>query len=439
MRAQRWSDQEIEKALSLYESGFPCSEIAGVLARTESAVRLKLLSLGFSSRRVVTDPVEPMLPDIEPCVGDVQPEDDDHYKLRAERELDLGDRRRAERDKVEDAKRVILEDRIVEEFRRCLCDLPLRIEVPPRSVMPATTGEPLTAVLVVSDLHVGQVVDPREVDHQGKYDPVVLISRLHHLELESKRILASHPVDKLLLLLAGDMLHGRLGHSLEDDLTLPIALQADLALHTLFPFIMALAGTVPAMEIYGVAGNHGRWPGTRKMPTDRRWSNLDTILYGSLAALIAHSDAKHVSFDDRISSRRTIDVGTRRIQLMHGDEIRGGTFCVAGMSREVSNSTLRHVQRGASPIDYYVIGDKHFTASIPFGNGAFVVNGSFVGLDGFGMNFLPAPPSQTLFFLHPELGKIETHEIRLDHAKIVGDLPYQLKPTLVDLINQYRK
>lgn len=148
------------------------------------------------------------------------------YRLRAEKELELGKTRREEREKVEEAKRAILEDRIVEEFRRHLCNLPLRIEITPPPPIPSTSpasAAPLTGILVLSDMHAGQVVDPRETEGLGVYNPAIMLARLHHLELEARRILASHRVEKLLVLFGGDILHGHLGHTLEDDLTIPIS------------------------------------------------------------------------------------------------------------------------------------------------------------------------------------------------------------------------
>ena len=84
-----------------------------------------------------------------------------------------------------------------------------------------------------------------------------------------------------------------------------------------------------------------------------------------------------------------------------------------------------------------MIGDKHFSASLPFGTGAFIVNGSWVGTDNFGLNFLPAPPSQTLFSCTRSSGKVETHEIRLDHAKLEKPFPYKLKPNLEETVCRY--
>jgi hypothetical protein len=175
----------------------------------------------------------------------------------------------------------------------------------------------------------------------------------------------------------------------------------------------------------------------RKMSTDRRWSNLDSIFYSALGALCEHAGLQNVSYEHRISSRRTIDVLNFRIELLHGDEIRGGSFCVSGMSREVTNATLRNVQVGRRAPDLYICGDKHFSASLPFGTGAFMVNGSFVGTDNFGLNFIPSPPSQTLFFLDPKLGRTVTHEIRLAQAVMPSPLPYDLKPHLQQIVMRH--
>jgi hypothetical protein len=439
LKSRRWTEEEVGRFLSLYEAGYPSREIAVMLSRTESSVRFKVLSLGYSSRRRdpeeagapkrPTPPPQPLRPTETPC-------DKTPFEIRAEREIELGEQRKEDREKVDEAKRAILEERILDEFRRSLCDMPKAFSFSPPPPLPADR-QARVAVLVVSDSHVGQVVDPREIEGIGRYNPAVTLARVHHLEQEAARILRDRPVSKLLLLFGGDILHGHLGHSLEDDLTVPIAHQCDFAINIFFPFVCGLSRVVPEIEIHGVAGNHGRWPGMRKMPSDRRWSNLDTIFYGALAALCHHAGLANVRCDERISSRRTIDVGAFRLQLMHGDEVRGGNFCVGGMNREVTNSTIRHVQAGRQAPNYFIIGDKHFSASVPYGTGAFIVNGSFVGPDSFGLNFLPAPPAQTLFFLHPENGKTETHEIRLGGARLPSPLPYNLKPTLEALVRKY--
>lgn len=434
MNSKRWTPSEIEKLLSLHEQGYSCRDVADMLSRGENSVRIKLLALGYSSSQATPTESRKIVGATEP------PAEEDviqsAYELRARRELEAAERRMEERDLLNEAKRDLLEQKIVEEFRKALCDLPQPIVVGEPPTLPRGT-DALTAVLIVSDVHAGKVVDPEETEGFGNYNPAVTVARVRHLELEALRILGDRPVKKLLVLFGGDIVEGQLGHAIEDDLTVPVALQVDFSLNLFFLFLCGLSRAVPEMEIYGVPGNHGRWPTTRKMPSLRRWSNLDTVLYGALAALCSHAGLGNVTWDERISTRRTIDAGGVRLQLLHGDEVRGGLCAVNGMAREVGQSTMRHLQAGRLVPTYFIMGDKHTPASIPFGSGAFVINGNFVGTDSFGMGFAPAPPSQTLFFLKDGVGRTETHEIHLGHAQLPTPLPYALKPAHQRLIQRY--
>lgn len=438
MKSRLWSQDEVDRLVSLYVNGYAAGEIAKMVARTEQSVRLKLLGLGYSSRRqVVGDPpLEKEETFSEACeqFADQSTYDEEAVE-KARRELACAERRRQERAKVEEAKRMLLEDRILLEFRKHLCDLPRSLPLSPPPLAPEDKAA-LTGILIVSDVHLGQVVESAETDGFGRYDPAVSVARVRRLETEAARILRQRPVEKLLVLFGGDLVHGHLGHSLEDA-TLPIAQQVDLAVNLFFAFLCGLATCVPAVEVYGVPGNHGRWPGQRKMPTDARFSNLDTVVFNALAALCTHVEMSNVAFGDSLAARQVIDVGNFRLQLQHGDQIRGGAFATGGMSREVTNSTLRHVQAGRRHVDYYIMGDKHVSSTMSFGNFAFIVNGSFVGTDNFALNFVPAPPTQTLFFLHPQVGKCETCEIRLDLAELQVPLPYKLKPSLEELVLSY--
>jgi len=439
----RWSEQEKDLALRLLGQGFPAREISRMTGRTETAVRLKLLALGYSSSR--RDPggerdveSDSELRDIPLEEFSAEPEGcEDELQLLAARKLEVEELRRSERLRLNGAKEQILEQRIIEAFQEQLRDFPPSLSILPPPPPPADPGTALTAVLVVSDAHIGQVVDPDEVEGLGNYNPAVAVARIRLLEEKASAILRAKPsLNRLLVLFGGDLVHGNLGHSLEEEVS-PIAAQVDLALNVFFQFLTGLSQVVPQIEIHGVVGNHGRWPGSRKMPSSARYSNLDGIFYGALASALRFSKIPNITFEERLSSRRLIDVGSTTIQLQHGDEVRGGGFCTGGMNREVTNSSLRNLQAGRRAPTYFVMGDKHSSASLPYGRGAFVVNGSFVGADPFGLNFVPSPPSQTLFFLHPEDGKTETHEIRLDAARAGNPLPYELKPSLQKLVQKY--
>jgi hypothetical protein len=232
----RWSEQEKDLALRLLAQGFPAREISRMTGRTETAVRLKLLALGYSSSR--RDPgadadleIDSELRDI-PLEGfSAEPEGcEDDVQLLAARKLEVDELRRSERMRVNDAKDQILEQRIVEAFTEQLRNFQPAISILPPPPTAASSGTALTGVLVVSDAHIGQVVDPDEIEGLGSYNPAVAMARIRLLEEKATAILRGKPsLERLLVLFGGDIVHGNLGHSLEEEVS-PIAAQVDLAL-----------------------------------------------------------------------------------------------------------------------------------------------------------------------------------------------------------------
>lgn len=431
----------MKKLLLLYSSGHPCGVIALKLGRSEQAVRHKLRKLGYSSARILeADEVLVSLQNDDDALRDEwTTAEESMVKSLVQEQLEKREESAARRELVAETQEDILANRFLEEFRRTVLAMPPVINIAP--TQPAAQGQDVCVVLF-GDLHCGQVVDPREIEGYptkwGAYNPAVMVARIHEYEIQIARILQMHPAKKLVLVFLGDMVHGRLGHSLEDDLTLPIALQTELALHCLHQFIVRIASRVTTIEMLGVAGNHGRWPGQRKMPSDRRWSQLDTMLYDSLGLLCQHT-ISNFAYDSRLSARRVLDIGRFRIQVTHGDQIRGGNLASSGMNKEVQHTLLRSIQTGHRPPDLYVMGDKHISSSLPMGHASFVVNGSFVGTDTFSLNFPPSPPSQTLLFISETLGRSETHVIPLQQAHLGEALPYDLKPSLAGLLESFRR
>jgi hypothetical protein len=430
MKTQTWSKEEIGRMFRLLNAGYPAAAIASVLGRSEGSVRYKIYNLGYSSRQIFEP--EYIGPSVDQAAPDEVPIEESKLRSKAEDDLKALEIRREVRKLTNEYKEDALEERIIQEFRDRLINFPTRIEIPPMVGRKTPPGDD-SLVIILSDSHVGQVVDPSETGQSSGYNPYHFLARLHHLETEIARIAEGHPAKRVVVLFCGDMVHGQLGHSIEDDLTLPIATQVDLAMHAFFHFLGRISALSPVVEVHGVGGNHGRWPGTRKMPTDRRWSQLDTLLYRSLQAL-CEVTMPNVSFDDRVSARRLIDVEDFRILLLHGDQLRGGANAANGITKEMHHWLMRCAQTGSRPPDLLVCGDKHISATLPVGLGRALINGSFVGEDVFAQNFPPSPPSQTVFYVRPKVGLTETHVIRLDQAERTEELPYKLKPELQQLV-----
>ncbi|PTX96130.1 hypothetical protein DB345_10045 [Spartobacteria bacterium LR76] len=443
MTCQKWTSEQVEKLLHFHQQGHEIRDIARLVARTEMACRLKLHALGRSSQRQLpSDDSALDLRENQPAPdSEAEPMPRDSFlQAQAARELARTQERREFRIRVDEAKIELLEDRILAVFREHLVHYPRHITIP----VSATRSEPqpdpasATAVLVASDWHIGKAVDPRELDLSTAFNPVIAISRVAELQRRTTAILQAKGTRKLIILAAGDLVEGHLGHALEDNLTMPLADQVLLATSLLFQLVVALSHEVESVEVYGVAGNHGRWPGLKRTPADRRYSNLDTIVIRQVGELVRACDlSQKIVIDDRIAGRRLIEVGNHLVQLQHGDEIRGGSYCVTGFQREVTNTMFRQAARGGRAPDYYVIGDKHITASFPVGHGAVIMSGSLVGEDCFNQAFAPSPPSQTLFFVDPVEGKTETHELRLARAPASWPSIYDLPPSLASTLHPF--
>ena len=111
---------------------------------------------------------------------------------------------------------LVLVDRLVE----------MAGKVAPRSYDPAPNlvpvsrgdGSAQSAVLLLSDTHIGKIVDPGQTLYFGNYNFQVFLERLKHLETRIVSILQEHTntkVNKLVVAMLGDMVDGALAHSAE--------------------------------------------------------------------------------------------------------------------------------------------------------------------------------------------------------------------------------
>ncbi len=211
--------------------------------------------------------------------------------------------------------------------------------------------------------------------------------------------------------------------------------QFSVASFTLFEALARLSAAVPHVHVYGVCGNHGRWPHQRRMPTENRYSNFDSLVYSALQAMASAAKIPNLHFHLRTESRQIIEVGRFRIHAQHGDEIRGGDLPLRGIQSEVYNSTLRRTMNGRARIDYWVLGHLHRSATLPLADGNVIVNGSFVGLDSYAMRFAPTSASQTLFWLANQ-GKTLQRDIRLQAAPVPAELPFSIPAHLQPLFDR---
>ena len=263
------------------------TQIAALLNRTDQSVRLKLRALGRNSANSARRPYAPEPKNNPPAEFPSPPENAVATEPASdESEVTAFERQISNRWEAQSQKQRNLEDRIIaiikERFEAFLPSTQAITAPPP----PRTTDkELLTAVLLMGDCHIGQIVSPEQTHGFGNYNLLEYCRRLYYLENTVIRVLKDKlvgEIDELHVILLGDMLHGQLQHDAEREPTHLMIDQFEFGLYTLHQALCRIAAVAGFVRINTVVGNHGRWLGQKRMPSVNRFSNFDGLLYGAL-------------------------------------------------------------------------------------------------------------------------------------------------------------
>lgn len=281
-------------------------------------------------------------------------------------------------------------------------------------------GRPQSAVLMLSDTHIGQVVEPDQTLGVGAYNFPLFLRRLKRLERSVFSILQDHtttPVPEIVVAMLGDMLHGNLAHAVEAGQVNTLFTQFYSAGHALAQFLQRLTALAP-VRVYTAVGNHTRWGTQKKMPTDNRFSNLDQLTYAYVQALVR--DIPTIQFNLDKQPFALFEVQGHQFFAGHGDHLRGGDRILGIPSHAFGRNVATHSQlasrTGRKQPEFYLFGHLHRSITLPHVNGEILVNGGFAGIDGFGLMeaFNSTPPTQRFFLMHPKFGRSACYDLRLD-------------------------
>lgn len=283
--------------------------------------------------------------------------------------------------------------------------------------------EEQTAVLHLSDTHIGQVITGDQTDGFGKYDFATFKARLKYLERGVVSITHNHTttrVPRLVVAMGGDMLHGALLHSAEAAQHSTLWSQFYVGGHVFAQFLRNLGAHFERVDVETVVGNHTRWGHQHKMPTLNRYSNLDQFMYSYCESLTRGLGNIHWRITEQPSA--DFEVYGHKFRMLHGDTLRGGDKALGipnhavGRLLSITTQLLSKVDRPGP--DYYLIGHFHREISIPHARGAVLFNGGFPGLDTFGLSamFNPVDPTQRFFLVHPKYGATAQYSMSLRFA-----------------------
>lgn len=292
-------------------------------------------------------------------------------------------------------------------------------------------GRGQSAVLMLSDTHIGKNTSPTQTLSFGNYNFEVFMARLKYLEEAVLSITENHistEVPELVIAMLGDMLDGQLVHSNEVGQLDPIFNQFYCGAHAIAQFLRNIAPHFPVVRVYDCVGNHPRFTNQRRMPTKNRFSNFDKFLYALIGSLVR--DIPNIKWKLDAQPYQLFDVQGFTFFTAHGDSLRGGDKNLGipnhAVGRLVSTASQMMTKYNRKAPNYYLVGHLHRDIVLPHATGSFIVNGGFPGVDEFGLAemFTPADPSQKFFFIHPQYGRTASYDISLKFAEVSKTAPY---------------
>lgn len=282
--------------------------------------------------------------------------------------------------------------------------------------------------LMLSDLHVGEVVYSEQVNGVNAYNTAIAKQRLSRVIEGAVKLLRETLSPGLFggmnLILGGDMVEGVIHEEIRETADLTV-MESVMILHDmLIPHIYAMADEFGKLFISCVAGNHGRLDKKPRIK-QRQKLNFDWLLYQFLMRTVAGSKyADKITFQIPESDDAAFRIYSTRYLLTHGDKFTGGNGICGPILPWMRGDMKTRKQYGAmgAPYDWLVMGHWHQLRYLE----GIIVNGCLPGFNEYAMRmgFGYEPPQQALWLTHPVRGVTFREAIWADEPKATETAPW---------------
>lgn len=283
-------------------------------------------------------------------------------------------------------------------------------------------------ILHTSDVHMGEVIDPAEIEGINAYNPDICRERMHRLFSAAVEIgprwTHGDTCDGVLLTMNGDLTSGDIHEELARTNALTSTEQVQAVVEVYDAGIRMLLETYSNVHVAATPGNHGR---LTARPTAKLSARLS---YDILSAAILRDRWKgnsRVTFQIADGADVRVPLYGRTALVTHGDRMgTGGGMGFAGPILPIVRGGNKVKLQAASAglgCDLILSGHYHTSAAPP----GMLSNGSVPGYSEYGNGLRAAvePPSQWLARFSLKWGLCERLPVRLDdpgrpRAKAVG-------------------
>lgn len=324
------------------------------------------------------------------------------------------------------------ENDTAEKIRKEIWDLAEHTAEPPKwlagkGVPNGGRGGP---VLIISDIHYGEVVRTDEVGGVNEYNAKVAAQRLKRLT-ETVVDLATNHMGRaavaypgIVVALGGDMISGSIHDELEITNDRTPHQSVNEVTDLLAGCIDTLAAKFGRVFVPCVVGNHGR--STHKgRYKGRVFTNFDWNIYCGLERCFRGN--KHINFMIPNEPDARFDVFGTRFLLTHGDLLgTAGGDGIIGCVGPILRGGMK-IGRAEATIgrdfDYLLMCHYHQLTWLP----KIIVNGCVKGFDEYArlkLRIPYEPPGQALFFVHPEHGITARWPVFLEPKRSAQKTPW---------------
>jgi len=283
-------------------------------------------------------------------------------------------------------------------------------------------GGERSALLHISDMHLGEHVDIEEMDGLNSYNPDICQNRMRRLFQTAGSLLTEHwkgdPLEELVVVFGGDMISGIIHDELLRTNDLTSVGQVDMAASILAGGLQYLRKVLPRtpMRVYTTPGNHSRLQQKPSVKT-QGIDSYDTLISWMVERHVAHDDG--IEFFYSGSGEALFNIYGWWVMAQHGHMGAGGTGGLYGPAykqvRSMYKAHWTYARRGRG-FHYAIEGHNHTTTHLPFG----IANGSVIGYNEYAGHKLKADPEvakQNLIVFERQLGIIARQDIYLGHPE----------------------
>ena len=308
----------------------------------------------------------------------------------------------------------IIADRVAEVVK-ALPELPMPAAMAKKKKKNVTSSSE-DAGLLLSDLHVGLKYSLEETGGLAEYSLQIFLDRLAFLKQRVTRITQLHNdlyrMPTINVFMLGDNTHGMndVGKWSPAYMECNIIEQVFYGVNALTEFIYYLLTLYENVNIFAIGGNHGR---AANKGVEKEYVNWDYVVYKFIELKFRDNPRVHMEAPKAWYIYTTIR--DHRFLLLHGDDIRPGTFPVQNLLK--AEDRLSGLL-GSHP-HYTLAGHYHTAAKLSTNHGRVYLNGAFTGGDPYSLKNLLAggTPEQLMFGIDNKRGVTWEYNLRLNDAQ----------------------